>query len=63
MSTSAEGVRALSLTVSCSILPALADKATKQSRATAYRLIRHALVDSHSVRRIGEQNLDWYIVK
>ena len=45
------------------ILPALADKATKQSRATAYRLIRHSLVNAHSVRRVGEQNLDWYIVK
>ena len=46
-----------------SILPCLADKATKQSRATAYRLIRHSLVDAHSVKRMGEQNLDWYIVK
>ncbi|KAI8986238.1 Rapamycin-insensitive companion of mTOR, N-term-domain-containing protein [Trametes punicea] len=45
------------------ILPSLADKATKQARATAYRLIRNALVDIHSVRRLGEQNLDWYIVK
>ncbi|KAI9064633.1 hypothetical protein FKP32DRAFT_1648919 [Trametes sanguinea] len=45
------------------VLPSLADKATKQARATAYRLIRHALVDVHSVRRLGEQNLDWYIVK
>ncbi|KAI0366921.1 hypothetical protein BV20DRAFT_1001539 [Pilatotrama ljubarskyi] len=45
------------------VLPSLADKASKQARATAYRLIRHALVDSHSVRRLGEQNLDWYIVK
>ncbi|KAH9889877.1 Rapamycin-insensitive companion of mTOR, N-term-domain-containing protein [Cubamyces lactineus] len=45
------------------VLPSLADKATKQARATAYRLIRHALVDSHSVRRLGEQHLDWYIVK
>ncbi|KAJ8469790.1 hypothetical protein ONZ51_g8763 [Trametes cubensis] len=45
------------------VLPSLADKATRQARATAYRLIRHALVDSHSVRRLGEQHLDWYIVK
>ncbi|KAI0632054.1 hypothetical protein C8Q77DRAFT_1158732 [Trametes polyzona] len=45
------------------VLPSLADRASKQARATAYRLIRHALVDSHSVRRLGEQNLDWYIVK
>ncbi|KAI0822217.1 Rapamycin-insensitive companion of mTOR, N-term-domain-containing protein [Trametes gibbosa] len=45
------------------VLPSLADKASKQARATAYRLIRHALVDSHSVRRLGEQNMDWYIVK
>lgn len=46
-----------------SVLPSLGDKATKQARATAYRLIRHTLVDSHSVRRLGEQNLDWYLVK
>ena len=46
-----------------SVLPSLADKATKQSRATAYRLLRHSLVDAHSVRRLGEQNLDWFIVK
>ncbi len=46
-----------------SVLPSLGDKATKQARATAYRLIRHTLVDSHSVRRLGEQSLDWYIVK
>ncbi len=45
------------------MLPSLADKATKQARATAYRLIRHSLVDTHSVRRLGEQNLDWYMVK
>nr|VWP00964.1 Guanyl nucleotide exchange factor Sql2 [Ganoderma boninense] len=45
------------------VLPSLADKATKQSRATAYRLLRHSLVDAHSVRRLGEQNLDWFIVK
>ncbi|KAI0775530.1 Rapamycin-insensitive companion of mTOR, N-term-domain-containing protein [Trametes elegans] len=45
------------------VLPSLADKATKQARATAYRLIRHSLVDTHSVRRLGEQHLDWYIVK
>ncbi|KAH9912683.1 Rapamycin-insensitive companion of mTOR, middle domain-containing protein [Epithele typhae] len=49
--------------VMSSLLPCLADKATKQARATAYRLIRHSLVDAHSVQRIGEQNLDWYIVK
>ena len=46
-----------------SVLPCLADQATKQCRANAYRLIRHALVDIHSVARLGEQNLDWYIVK
>ncbi|PIL22333.1 hypothetical protein GSI_15021 [Ganoderma sinense ZZ0214-1] len=45
------------------VLPSLADKATKQSRATAYRLLRHSLVDAHSVRRLGEQNMDWFIVK
>ncbi|TFK88497.1 hypothetical protein K466DRAFT_488810 [Polyporus arcularius HHB13444] len=45
------------------ILPSLADKATKQARATAYRLVRHSLVDTHSVQRLGEQDLDWYMVK
>jgi hypothetical protein len=51
------------LTLRCSVIPALADKCTKQCRAAAYRLIRHALVDSDSVKRLGEQALDWYIVK
>ncbi|OCH89904.1 hypothetical protein OBBRIDRAFT_793801 [Obba rivulosa] len=45
------------------VLPCLSDKSTKHCRATAYRLIRHSLVDSHSVSRLVEQDLDWYIVK
>jgi rapamycin-insensitive companion of mTOR len=43
-------------------MPMLSDKRTKHCRATAYRLLRHALVDSESVKRM-EQNLDWFIVK
>ena len=46
-----------------SITPALTDRASKQSRATAYRLIRHMLVDAHSVESLRAQLLDWYIVK
>ena len=45
------------------ITPALADGATKHSRATAYRLIRHMLVNPQSVERLQEQSLDWYIVR
>ncbi|CAL1712811.1 unnamed protein product [Somion occarium] len=44
-------------------LPSLSDRASKQCRATAYRLIRHLLVDHRSVETVQEQNLDWYIVK
>lgn len=44
------------------VMPALSDQRSKQCRATAYRLLRHALVDSEFVKRIG-QNLDWFIVK
>ena len=45
------------------VTPALADRATKQSRATAYRLIRHMLVSMQSVEKLGEHALDWYLVK
>ncbi|EMD39883.1 hypothetical protein CERSUDRAFT_112137 [Gelatoporia subvermispora B] len=45
------------------VLPCLSDKSTKHCRATAYRLIRHSLVDTHTVSRLLEQDLDWYIVK
>ncbi|KAJ3553483.1 hypothetical protein NM688_g3590 [Phlebia brevispora] len=45
------------------IIPALADRASKQSRATAYRLIRHMLVDVHSVESLRTQPVDWYLVK
>jgi len=43
-------------------MPMLSDKRSKQCRATAYRLLRHALIDSEAVKRL-DQNLDWYIVK
>ncbi|KAF8139513.1 Rapamycin-insensitive companion of mTOR, N-term-domain-containing protein [Mycena galopus ATCC 62051] len=45
------------------VIPALADKASQKCRAAAYRLIRHTLVDADSMKRIGEQTLDWYIIK
>lgn len=46
-----------------SVIPALADRATKQSRATAYRLIRHMLVSTQSVEKLKEHALDWYLVR
>ncbi|KAJ7675763.1 Rapamycin-insensitive companion of mTOR, N-term-domain-containing protein [Mycena polygramma] len=45
------------------VIPALADKASQKCRAAAYRLIRHILIDADSMKRIGEQTLDWYIIK
>ncbi|KAJ7644182.1 Rapamycin-insensitive companion of mTOR, N-term-domain-containing protein [Roridomyces roridus] len=45
------------------VIPALADKASQKCRATAYRLIRHMLIDADSIKRIGEQTLDWYIIR
>ncbi|KAI0061413.1 hypothetical protein BV25DRAFT_1900415 [Artomyces pyxidatus] len=44
-------------------IPALSDRSSQFCRATAYRLIRHILVDVDSVKRLREQPLDWYIVK
>ncbi|KAF4617458.1 hypothetical protein D9613_006099 [Agrocybe pediades] len=44
------------------VLPCLADKCSKQSRAAAYRVVRHALVDKDTVSTLGDA-LDWYIVK
>ncbi|TFK52588.1 hypothetical protein OE88DRAFT_1807473 [Heliocybe sulcata] len=41
----------------------LSDKCSKQCRACAYRLIRHALVDPESIMRLQEQPLDWYMIK
>lgn len=46
-----------------SAIPALSDRASKQSRATAYRLIRHMLVGTQSVEKLKDHPLDWYIVK
>ncbi|KAF5382569.1 hypothetical protein D9615_002880 [Tricholomella constricta] len=46
------------------VLPFLGDKFSKQTRAAAYRLLRHTLVDAESVKIIDEsQSLDWYIIK
>ncbi|KAL0961199.1 hypothetical protein HGRIS_006168 [Hohenbuehelia grisea] len=44
------------------VIPSLTDRSSKHCRASAYRVIRHLLVDRESVQRIG-QSLDWYIVK
>ncbi|KAF9046606.1 Rapamycin-insensitive companion of mTOR, N-term-domain-containing protein [Panaeolus papilionaceus] len=44
------------------ILPCLTDKCSKQCRASAYRVIRHSLVDKDSVMKLGE-SVDWYIIK
>ncbi|KAF8967140.1 Rapamycin-insensitive companion of mTOR, N-term-domain-containing protein [Flammula alnicola] len=44
------------------VLPCFGDKCSMQCRAAGYRVIRHALVDTDTVRRLGE-SLDWYIVK
>ncbi|CCL99718.1 uncharacterized protein FIBRA_01740 [Fibroporia radiculosa] len=45
------------------VLPSLSDRASKRCRAVAYRLIRHTLVDSQSVKRLRREKLDWFIVK
>lgn len=45
------------------MLPALSTRSTQFCRATAYRLLRHLLVDADSVTKLHEQPLDWYIVK
>ncbi|KAF8895478.1 Rapamycin-insensitive companion of mTOR, N-term-domain-containing protein [Infundibulicybe gibba] len=44
------------------VAPGLAESCSKRCRAVSYRLIRHALVDADSVKRLGD-TLDWYIVK
>ncbi|KAG8959078.1 hypothetical protein FRC03_008460 [Tulasnella sp. 419] len=47
------------------IVPALADYASKESRAAAYRLIRHLIIDHESLQRIASSPymLDFYIVR
>lgn len=45
------------------VTPALSKHSTQLSRATAYRLLRHMLVDTESVKRLHEQPLDWFIVR
>ncbi|CAE6461428.1 unnamed protein product [Rhizoctonia solani] len=42
---------------------ALADYATKESRTAAYRLLRYAMVDSESVAKLREQDIDYYLVR
>lgn len=45
------------------ILPCLADDAVKETRAAAYRVIRHLVVNSKSVSDLRAMGLDWYIVR
>ncbi|KAG1745997.1 Rapamycin-insensitive companion of mTOR, N-term-domain-containing protein [Suillus paluster] len=45
------------------IIPALADRCSMRCRAAAYRLVRHALVDSDSAGELHKQPLEWFIVK
>ncbi|KAG6812566.1 hypothetical protein H0H92_002218 [Tricholoma furcatifolium] len=46
------------------VFPFLGDRFSKQTRAAAYRLIRHILVDKESVKLLDEvKSLDWYIIK
>jgi putative ribosome biogenesis GTPase RsgA len=46
-----------------SVIPALSKRSTQLSRATAYRLIRHMLVDMESIKRLNHQPLDWFLVR
>ncbi|THH08497.1 hypothetical protein EW145_g2671 [Phellinidium pouzarii] len=45
------------------LIVVLQRNASTKTRATAYRLLRHALVDRDSVERLLENPLEWYIVK
>ncbi|CAK5284163.1 unnamed protein product, partial [Mycena citricolor] len=49
--------------VMSAVLPGLADRTSPKCRAATYRVIRHVLVDADSMKRLGEQALDWYIIK
>ncbi|KAI0004603.1 Rapamycin-insensitive companion of mTOR, N-term-domain-containing protein [Russula compacta] len=49
--------------VAHAVIPALSKHSTQFSRATAYRLIRHMLVDMESIKRLHEQPLDWFFVR
>ncbi|GJJ15545.1 hypothetical protein Clacol_009823 [Clathrus columnatus] len=45
------------------ITPALADSASKESRTSAYRLLRYAIIDTEGIQRYHEFGLDWCIVR
>ncbi|KAF8503219.1 Rapamycin-insensitive companion of mTOR, N-term-domain-containing protein [Hysterangium stoloniferum] len=45
------------------VQPALSDTASKESRTSAYRLLRYALVEAEAVERFHELQLDWYLVR
>ncbi|RXW24422.1 hypothetical protein EST38_g1410 [Candolleomyces aberdarensis] len=44
------------------VLPCLSDRCSKLCRASAYRLIRQALVDSDTVQQL-DRACDWYLIK
>lgn len=46
-----------------SIIPALADTASKESRAAAYRLLRYTLAGPEVSEKFQEFDLDWYVVR
>ncbi|KAJ4465087.1 Rapamycin-insensitive companion of mTOR, N-term-domain-containing protein [Lentinula lateritia] len=46
-----------------SVIFALADQRTKECRAIAYRVLRHSLVDPESVKKLKEQEIDWYMIR
>ena len=46
-----------------SVVPALSDHATTESRASGYRLLRYAMVHPHGPEKFMEQDLDWYLVR
>ncbi|KAI9458810.1 Rapamycin-insensitive companion of mTOR, N-term-domain-containing protein [Russula earlei] len=49
--------------VAHAVIPALSKRSIQFSRATAYRLIRHMLVDLESIKRLNEQPFDWFLVR
>ncbi|KAF8305657.1 hypothetical protein DL93DRAFT_2172481 [Clavulina sp. PMI_390] len=45
------------------ILPSLSDSSSKEARAAAYRVIRHAIVDYDSTAAFRRAGLDWALVR
>jgi len=46
-----------------SVVPALSDHATTESRAAGYRLLRYAMAHPNGPEKFMEQDLDWYLVR